>query len=149
MLKKSIFILFAAILVLSLAGSATATKPAPVYCDLFWLDANYDFAFWLVEGKMAYHETAQLYNASCRYKFDFTSGEWVDVATLCYLFPDYCNPSHTMFTFVGWEWYSEYGVAVDTIYQVHQNGQARYHAQLAPKQCDNQYTAMNYTYLPI
>ena len=62
MLKKSIFILFAAVLVLSLAGSATATKPAPVTCELFWMNGNYDFTIWPVERKMAYNETAQLYN---------------------------------------------------------------------------------------
>lgn len=148
-MKKSIFFVFALLLAFSLAGSATATKPAPTYCVLFWLDSNYDFGFIPVEGKMAYNETAQLYNASCRYKFDFASGEWQDVATLCSIFSAYCNPSQTMFTFIGWGWESEYGYTEDTIYQVHQNGQARYFAQLAQKQCDNFYMSYSYTYLPM
>ncbi len=149
MLKKSFIILLAMIFTLSLAGSAAANQPEPTYCVLFWMDVNYEFQFILVEGKTTWNETAQVYNASCRYAFDFDSGEWLDVATMCAVFPAYCNPSHTLFTLATWTWESEYGATDDTLYQVGQNGKARYFAQLAPDQCNNMYTAVSYTYLPL
>jgi hypothetical protein len=149
MSKKIILILFSLVLVLSMAGSAAAKKPAPTYCVLFWMDGNYDFQFFLVEGKTTWNEAAQVYNATCRYTFDFDSGEWVDLATMCAIFPDYCNPSHTMLTVTAWGWESEYGYTEDTIYQIGQNGKARYFAQLAPGQCTNEYTSSSYTYLPL
>jgi hypothetical protein len=132
-----------------MTGSATANKPAPTYCLLFWVDGNYDLQIFLAEGKTTWNETAQVYNATCRYTFDFDSGEWVDLATMCALVPDYCNPSHTLFTFTKWGWESDYGYTEDTIFQVGQNGKARYFAQLAPGQCTNEYTSISYTYLPL
>jgi hypothetical protein len=150
MLKKTVLILMSLIIIFSLTGSASAKKPEPTYCEMFWLrsDPNEWPSVW-VEGKMTYNETAQVYNISCRYEFDFDSGEWVDFATMCSELPWACNPSQTMFKVNGLGWYSDFAYTVDTTYLVSPNGQAKFFAQYAPEQCQSEYKSVSYTYLPL
>lgn len=149
MLKKTVFILVSLVIVFGMAGSASATKPAPTTCWLVGMTPEYDFEWFEVEGKVSYNETAQVYNVSCRYKFDYDSGEWLDVATVCEIVPFACNPSHTMFMWNGLGWESEYGYTEDTTYQVNHNGNAKFFAQLAPGQCDSYLSSVSWTYLPL
>lgn len=149
MLKKTVLILMSMLIILGLAGSASAAGPEPVICELYWLDMDGNLVFFPVEGIMTYNETAQVYNISCRYTFDFDSGEWLDFATMCSWLSWACNPSRSTLTIKALGWESPVGYTSDDVYQVFQNGKAKYDAQVAPGQCTSEMKSVSWTYLPV
>jgi len=148
MLRKTLPILMSLIIILGLAGPASAAGPEPTTCDLIWFGPDGGDVYFTGEGSVVYNETSQVANVSCDYTFDFTSGDWMDVAGVCEIYPDFCNPSQTVFTLHGWYWYSEeYGFAEDVTWRVKADGEAHFTAQVAPGQCNHSWN-LSYTYLP-